>query len=240
MKKIIIFPQKSDYPDEIFRYDLPIEYQVGCAKAYFRTNFISRKIFIKRIEEAINLLPDRTFKTTLDIGTGAGFFLPTLSRLSDKVHAIDLSPVLKFVKTMLARRHIDNVYLSFGDLTNLAYPSNFFDLIVCLSVIEHVEDLKLAYTEIHRVLQKNGILILGYPIENKIYKFLKGLLGIETIIRTRITREKKPIGQGWFHPHVSIFEQIEKEIQNFFHIEETINLGFFLFNLYRVSRLIKK
>lgn len=43
-------------------------------------------------------------------------------------------------------------------------PDNSFDLICCISVLEHVKEFWKAAEEIQRILDKNGILICGVPI----------------------------------------------------------------------------
>lgn len=46
-----------------------------------------------------------------------------------------------------------------GDLTNTIFPDNYFDIITCISVIEHGVDEKLYFKEMYRILKRNGLLI---------------------------------------------------------------------------------
>ncbi|MBU6149164.1 MAG: methyltransferase domain-containing protein [Verrucomicrobia bacterium] len=50
------------------------------------------------------------------------------------------------------------------DITNIQYPDNFFDLIICNHVLEHIEDDQRAIREMKRVLTKKGLAILTVPI----------------------------------------------------------------------------
>ena len=50
------------------------------------------------------------------------------------------------------------------DITNIRYPSETFDVILCSHVLEHVENDKQAMREIARVLDRNGWAILLVPI----------------------------------------------------------------------------
>jgi SAM-dependent methyltransferase len=45
------------------------------------------------------------------------------------------------------------------DITKTNYENNFFDIVTCLSVIEHGVDLNLYFKEMSRILKTNGILI---------------------------------------------------------------------------------
>lgn len=51
------------------------------------------------------------------------------------------------------------------DLTNLEYPDNAFDFILCSHVLEHIPNDILAMQELYRVLKPSGFGILQVPIE---------------------------------------------------------------------------
>ena len=46
---------------------------------------------------------------------------------------------------------------------NLTHKDNSFDLIVCISVVEHLNNIDNLFREIYRVLKKNGFLIIVTP-----------------------------------------------------------------------------
>ena len=52
------------------------------------------------------------------------------------------------------------------DLTDIQYPNETFDIIICYHVLEHIVDDKKAMTELHRVLKKDGWAILEVPVQN--------------------------------------------------------------------------
>jgi ubiquinone/menaquinone biosynthesis C-methylase UbiE len=45
----------------------------------------------------------------------------------------------------------------------LPYPDHSFDFVFCYTVLEHVQDVKKALNEMHRVLKKDGILYIETP-----------------------------------------------------------------------------
>lgn len=50
------------------------------------------------------------------------------------------------------------------DVLNLPFPNNFFDVIICNHVLEHIKDDKRAICELYRVMKKGGTGILQVPI----------------------------------------------------------------------------
>ena len=54
------------------------------------------------------------------------------------------------------------------DITTIQYPNNYFDIIICNHVLEHVLDYKKAIKEIFRVLKKGGFAIVQTPFSKKI------------------------------------------------------------------------
>ena len=51
------------------------------------------------------------------------------------------------------------------DITQLSFPAESFDVIVCIHVLEHVEKDRQAMGELWRVLQRDGVAILDVPID---------------------------------------------------------------------------
>lgn len=50
------------------------------------------------------------------------------------------------------------------DIMNIQFPDDFFDVIYCSHVLEHVHNDMQAMRELHRVLKKDGWAILLVPI----------------------------------------------------------------------------
>lgn len=51
------------------------------------------------------------------------------------------------------------------DITNITYTDNFFDVIICSNVLEHIPDDIKAMTELQRVLKPEGWAIIQAPID---------------------------------------------------------------------------
>jgi ubiquinone/menaquinone biosynthesis C-methylase UbiE len=56
------------------------------------------------------------------------------------------------------------------DLTALTYENDFFDLIICNHVLEHIPDDKKAISEMYRALKKGGKAVITVPIDENLEK----------------------------------------------------------------------
>ncbi|QDH20792.1 class I SAM-dependent methyltransferase [Saccharibacillus brassicae] len=100
----------------------------------------------------------------LDAGCGTGYGSLLMSQYADSVVGIDISEEsVEWCK----QKYVAQKNLSFvlGSLEELPFADEEFDCIICLEVIEHVDQAiqKRFLEEAKRVLSKNGILIISTP-----------------------------------------------------------------------------
>lgn len=105
-------------------------------------------------------------KTILDIGCGTGFLLKELQNFG-RVYGIDCAPkALDYCR----KRGLKNVKK--GNILDIPFGDNQFDIALALDVLEHVEDDDRALREINRVLKEDdGIAIIFVPA----FQFLWGI-----------------------------------------------------------------
>jgi SAM-dependent methyltransferase len=124
-----------------------------------KTTFVDR-LRTALVGRSINRkLPRRSDLIALDLGCGyhAGYLKMIYSRLQEGT-GVDVSispecdsiPRLKFV-----RSSIDHA------LPNL--PSNHYDLVLFISVLEHLHSPLLALEHCHRILKPDGLLMINVP-----------------------------------------------------------------------------
>ena len=94
----------------------------------------------------------------LDVGCGAGFFLEYAEKYYD-THGIDISEY----SIREAKQRTHTAKLSIGDVTCLDYKNDYFDIVTCFDLLEHLPNPKLAIQELYRVLKNEGVLIIRVP-----------------------------------------------------------------------------
>jgi len=63
-------------------------------------------------------------------------------------------------------KYADKEYVSKTDINDMdSFKDNFFDIIVCSHVLEHIPDDRKALEEIHRIVKKDGLVFISIPID---------------------------------------------------------------------------
>lgn len=129
----------------------------------------------------------------LDVGCGGGIVCEPLARLGVNVLGIDASDrAIAVAKehAALLNLTIDYACIDIKDLQDT------FDLITCLEVIEHVDDLTLFAKNLVQRLNIGGILVLS-TLHRTWFSYLFGIIGAEYITR------KVPIGTHDWHKFIN-------------------------------------
>lgn len=109
--------------------------------------------------------PDPVIRV-LENGCGVGTYLPRLRQFAPHVHGLEYDAA-----RATEAAHCDpQALVVCGAGEHLPYPANMFDLILSNEVIEHVQDDRLAVSEMARVLRPGGRLVVfcpnrWYPVE---------------------------------------------------------------------------
>ena len=104
----------------------------------------------------------RNFKNTqamlLDLGCGTGMTFATVSQAFPSAVALDIGDrEIMATKELLKKLGVSRVVKKY-DGKIIPYPSNSFDIVTSIEVIEHVADSDFMLREIRRVLKTDGIL----------------------------------------------------------------------------------
>lgn len=111
----------------------------------------------ERVQRASVFIPK--CENLLDVGCGDGVIEYFIKIKAKNIYGIDND------QQELKKSKQKGMITKLVDFNSKKFPfkNNFFDVITCLDVIEHVIDPKFLLKEIYRVLKKNGILIISTP-----------------------------------------------------------------------------
>jgi ubiquinone/menaquinone biosynthesis C-methylase UbiE len=140
----------------------------------------SRIVYRKRLQIVIDLMNrNAPYQRGLEIGFGPGFLLPALARSCREVVAVDIHEEAGPVGVMLRRQNVTGVSLMRNSISELAFRDASFDLVVSMSVLEHIHRLDAALREIARVVRQHGTVVLGFPVKSRLTDSLFKALGYE-------------------------------------------------------------
>lgn len=147
--------------------------------------------------------------TVLDAGCGVGHWGQLLAPLMAKeaqLIGIDREP--KWVAQAEERAKALNLSSRFsyrlGDVNQIDFPDNSFDLVTCQTVLIHVADPKKTLREFFRVIKPGGLIVLAEPnnrVSSLIFSNLDYLKPVDSIldyVRFEIIceRGKEALGEG--------------------------------------------
>jgi len=110
----------------------------------------------------------------LDIGCSSGFFLDELSQQVPHAAMIGADYIASPLRKLAAR--IERVPLLQLDLRECPLPDASVDAVVCLNVLEHIDDHKAALAHLFRILKPGGVGHLEVPAGPWLYDFYDEVL----------------------------------------------------------------
>ena len=103
-------------------------------------------------------------KNILDIGTGTGLVAQETRKIAE--HATIIGGDISIRQLGYAKEITNGVQFVQHSIDQMPFKDEKFDAVICSMVLEHVESLLEAVSEIARVLEKDGILliIMNHPV----------------------------------------------------------------------------
>jgi SAM-dependent methyltransferase len=119
----------------------------------------------------------------LEVGFGAGVYLPTLAETFAEVTATDVDRAhLRHAQSVLDS--YSNLRLATDDITDSKLPASSFDVILCSEVLEHIPATDRVVAGLRRLLAPGGFLLLSTPQRYSLMElacriaFLPGVIGL--------------------------------------------------------------
>src|SRR5437773_2795063 len=156
-------------------------WRVGCAKD------IIKKLAI-----------DPKGKTALEVGSGGGILTEEIAKMGFITTGIDPADQSIITASNHARASGLNIKYEKGAGENLPYVNGSFDFVFCCDVLEHVQDLPKAISEISRVLKPGGVFI--YDTLNRTF--------ISKVVAIKIWQEWKR--WAFMPPNLHVWEMFIK------------------------------
>ncbi len=158
-KMMKLFPQKPSI-EEVDYWSGKGEKSIRSLEAYEHESLVGLERYFK--------IPIGEYiygKEVLDFGCGhAGRTVRWLEKFQFKrVVGIDHSEVhLKWANTFIKKKNFSNIHLIHSAGENLQFESDTFECVLSFEVFDHVNDPQKCLEECHRVLKKNGIVVIVF------------------------------------------------------------------------------
>lgn len=119
---------------------------------YTEANLVVPNFIKRRVEEIIGGFEGfRETNRLLDVGFGSGIVLEVAKKLGWEVFGQEVSaPAVEKAK-------INGFEVFQGELSNAGFPSDYFDVITCSEIIEHVASPQVLLNEVSRILRPGGM-----------------------------------------------------------------------------------
>ena len=124
-------------------------------------NPVGRVFLNNFLNTVVKTVKPLQINSVLDAGCGEGFTLARLQK--EKIGKVHEGIEYDETAIALGRKTYPKVYIRKGDIYDLPYKSNSFDLVICTEVLEHLENPKKAYRELIRVSRK--YILISVPNE---------------------------------------------------------------------------
>lgn len=138
-------------------------------------------------------------KKILALGIGTGRDVSYLIK-GNEVYGTDIS----LSGLEIAKKKGIKVKIADADREQIPYGNSKFDIVVCKDLFEHLINPLFLLNEIHRVLKKNGYLVVNVPNHFHWWSRLRILFG-KSLIWKVIGQDQSEIFNEWDYMHVRYF-----------------------------------
>lgn len=141
-------------------------------KKHISKNYFQKKLIDNFYGKLIDSVTNLNVNKILDVGCGEGF---TLSMLKKKCIGKNIKGIDYSVDAInIGKNLFPDIDLCVGNIYKLPYKSNSFDLVMCLEVLEHLENPDKALEEIIRISKKYCLFSVPNEPIFKLANFFRG------------------------------------------------------------------
>jgi len=138
-----------------------VSIKINTNQKYLSKNPISQRLVNQFNQTIKNILTGLEFSNLVDIGCGEGVVLKMLEKYvcNKNCIGIDIDPS----NIKLSKGNAPFCKYKIGNIYNLPFNENSFEIVMCLEVLEHLEKPEKALSELYRVNSK--YVIISVPRE---------------------------------------------------------------------------
>ena len=151
----------------------------GNKKKFLNKNLIIKCIANKFNRDVVELVALCKPSDILDVGCGEGFTTKEIARELENARLVAIDNSIDRINYAKERNKLENITYEKGDLFNLSFYKNSFDLVVCNELLEHLQDYKKALDALIN-LSKDFVLI---SVPNEPWFRLANLLRLHYLLR---------------------------------------------------------
>lgn len=151
-------------------------------------------------DQLLPMFGDLKGKNVLDAGAGTGRIIRDLKNYGAKVTALDVSEEM----LKICRKKFSDIETVVGDIENMPFADNTFDVVIATFVIVHLKNTDKAFDEIYRILKDGGCAIITNINQRKAPKL-------------KLKNRDEIVIQSYYHRPKDIIASLEK---SFFRIEK--------------------
>jgi 2-polyprenyl-3-methyl-5-hydroxy-6-metoxy-1,4-benzoquinol methylase len=142
------------------------------------------QIYRHRLKMGLGLIPEGG-RRILEVGVGSGILVPSLTAAFPEYVGADLVLAPGLPSLVTPGCHASFRVADLLDPTSM--PANTFDVVVCVSVLEHIAEAERAAESLARALIPGGTLVTGYPMVNRFMASCFRMLGFGKIEDHHVT-----------------------------------------------------
>lgn len=135
----------------------------------------------------------------LDLGCGEGHITEAMRQSMEHGEFTGLDYSLSAIE--YANNHFPDIDFSVGDALNAPYTSDYFDVVVCNNLWEHIPDPLNLLTKIKLLLRPGGYIIMSTPSRYRMGNLLRALIGKPVVLMSKYHITEYTVGQ--------VIEQLE-------------------------------
>ncbi len=186
--------QEAYRASERYWHDEPLKFASAYGKSLNPARVILRDLLNKRNHVAKAYVRVSASDVVADIGCGSGEFLDEICETCKSAYGIDYSETMLELARSKAR--CENVEFLNSDCNPIPLESGVADKVVCLGVVEYVDDIRAFLGELARITTAKGTVVFSAPKTISIFapvrwssRFRRGVIDLPPVVNAFFRKE---------------------------------------------------